>query len=148
MNPKNDSLDKLVSYLCEYAASFLKLASIECRFDVPDYVPKHPLSSEMRHNLFLALKEALNNVAKHSEATEVRLGVKIKDGMLSIRIHDNGRGFEIPKSYLVGNGLQNMEKRVQRVRGQFELKSEPGKGTQILLQCPLPNERRIPLSEK
>jgi signal transduction histidine kinase len=77
VNPKNDSLDSLVSYICHFAAHFFHATPTRCRFDVPAGLPDRPIPTELRNNLFFAVKEALNNVRKHSNATEVILRISV-----------------------------------------------------------------------
>src|SRR4029077_12721668 len=62
VNPRQDTLDGLVSYICQFAQEYLKVAGILCRLDVPASLPPQPLTADVRHNLFLAVKEALNNI--------------------------------------------------------------------------------------
>jgi signal transduction histidine kinase len=135
VNPRNDSVDKLATYICEYAQSFLEASTIQCRFDVPHDLPHSALSSEVRHNVLLTVKEALNNAVKHSQATEILLRLQMKEDGLIIAIEDNGRGFE--PAAASGNGLQNMEKRMRNMGGRFELTGGPGKGTRIQLEIPI-----------
>jgi len=68
VNPRQDTLDGLVSYICQFAQEYLTVAGILCRLDVPGHLPALPLSADVRHNLFLAVKEALNNIVKHAQA--------------------------------------------------------------------------------
>ena len=72
VNPKHDTLDSLVTYLGRFAQTFLSAPEIRCRLDVPLSVPAWALTAEIRHHVFLAFKEALNNVVKHARASEVR----------------------------------------------------------------------------
>lgn len=137
VNPKNDSLDNLVTYICEYAQGFLEASGVQCRFDVPGELPAVPLSSEVRHNVLLVAKEALNNAVKHSRGTEVSVKLRADSSALQIEISDNGRGFEKAATSARGNGLQNMEKRMRNIGGTLELTSAPGKGTVISIQIPL-----------
>jgi ligand-binding sensor domain-containing protein/signal transduction histidine kinase len=134
VNPGNDSLAKLAGYLYEYAGAFLKAASIACRLDTPATLPPISIPSETRHNVFLIVKEALNNAVKYSSASEVWLRLHLERDTLHIRVEDNGKGFCIDDAYLQGNGLQNMQKRAERIGGTFVLCSEPEKGTRIHLQ--------------
>ena len=129
VSPDNDSLDNLALYFYEYAQRFFAPTKIRYRWQVsPPDLPRLPLSAEMRHNLFLVFKEALNNVAKHSGATEVNLSLSFEAEMLSLSIADNGKGFsESPDHF--GNGLQNMRKRIERYGGTFTLKSTSTQGT-------------------
>jgi signal transduction histidine kinase len=136
VNPKNDYLDNLADYIFEYVENFLGLTSIRFRMAIAEDVPHQPLSSVARHNLFLVIKEALNNVVKHSAATEVWVRAKTEQGILTFEIEDNGKGFEPPHDGL-GNGLGNMKKRMKEAGGSFCLKSCCGNGTRIRVSVPL-----------
>jgi signal transduction histidine kinase len=136
VNPKNDFLDNFSDYIFEYVDKFLGMTSIRFRVDVAEGMPHQPLSSAARHNLFLVVKEALNNVVKHSAATEVWVRAKAQNGDLTFEIEDNGKGFARQAAGF-GNGLGNMEKRVKDVGGRFELESFPTMGTRIKISVPL-----------
>jgi len=136
VNPQNDSLKRAGLYIGEFTGRFLATTSIQCRLDIPTDLPDRPVSSETRHNLYLVIKEALHNIAKHSGASEVWLRLRLRETTLCISIEDNGRGFSTSDISIFGNGLGNMRKRVERVGGVFELVTEPGKGTRIELQIP------------
>ncbi|HLP77621.1 MAG TPA: ATP-binding protein, partial [Candidatus Paceibacterota bacterium] len=138
VNPKNDSLDKLASYLCQFAQQFFRLTPICCRFDVGDDIPAYPLTPEIRHDLFLIVKEALNNVVKHSGAREVWLRLHLRDGAFLVKIEDDGRGLspdELQNSDR--NGMRNMRARMAGIGGTFDVQSEPGRGTSIRISFPL-----------
>lgn len=137
IEPKNDLLNKLAAYIAMYAEQFFKAANIRCRLDIPPGLPPQPLSAELRHNLFLAVKEGLNNVAKHSAASEVHIGVALKDSKLEIGIEDNGSGFAMNGSDTLGNGLSNMKHRIEEIGGTFSLESKPAKGTRLHFEVPL-----------
>ncbi|MDB6027065.1 MAG: Two component regulator, sensor protein [Verrucomicrobiales bacterium] len=137
VNPKNDSLPRLSSYICEYAGAFLKIASIPCRFELSGDLPNIPISSEVRHNVLLVVKEALNNVVKYSATTEVWLRLQLRDSTLRIAIEDNGKGFSIADAGSQGNGLSNMQRRIESIHGCFQIVSEPGKGTRLLIEIPI-----------
>jgi signal transduction histidine kinase len=142
VNPRNDSLDHLANYLSQFAEEFLRPSSIRCRLDVPADLPEHPLSTEARHHLFLAVKEALNNVVRHSGASEVWLRMSMNHGELQITVADNGHG--IPASAPDGgghDGLANIRKRIEDLGGRFELESHPASGTSLRLQLPLASPR-------
>ena len=143
VNPRNDSVDKLATYICEYVQGFLEASSIRCRFDVPHDLPHWPLSSEVRHNVLLTVKEALNNAVKHSHCSEISLRLQQDRDRLLIMIEDNGRGFETAMQASTGNGLQNMEKRMRNIGGAFEVTGGPGKGTRIRLEIPANNPGRL-----
>ncbi len=137
VNPKNDSLDHLANYIPQFAEDFFKSTSIRCRLDVPLVVPDHPLDTETRHNLFLAVKEALNNVARHSQASEAWLRLGVETGFFFITIEDNGKGFLVKNGARQGNGLGNMRQRLESLGGRCELASQPGRGTKLTFILPL-----------
>jgi signal transduction histidine kinase len=83
----------------------------------------------------MAVKEALNNALKHSQATEVRIGLGVTDGWMTITIADNGCGFAVSQARGKGNGLDNMKQRLEQIGGRLVLESEPGRGTTIRLEA-------------
>lgn len=137
INPRNDTLPYLIDYISEFAVEFLQAAEIRCRVELPDDLPDRLVSPEARHNLFLVVKQSLNNIACHAHATEVWLRVVANDGRIEIEIKDNGRGF-IPRPNPRANGLRNMRQRMEEIGGQFSVDSKPGEGTRILVVYPLP----------
>lgn len=137
VNPANDSLLSLATYLCQFAEEFFRPTPIRCRLDVPDSLPELPLTSEVRHNLYLAVREALNNIAKHSEATEVWLRIQVHEHVLHIALEDNGRGFSFPAEAFAGDGLGNMRTRLERLGGRFECQTQNGSGTICRISLPL-----------
>jgi signal transduction histidine kinase len=132
VNPRNDTFDGLVTYLGRYAEEFLKLAGLRCRLDLPLDVPAWPVAAKVRHGLFLAFKEALNNVAKHAAASVVRISVRTQDDGFELSITDDGKGFELEQGERAGrNGLANMRSRLAEIGGACLIESELGKGTRI-----------------
>jgi signal transduction histidine kinase len=139
VNPKNDSLAGLVSYLGHFAEEFYRPTEIRLRLDIPPHLPSVPLSAELRHHLFLAFKEAVNNAARHSAATQVQMRVEILADQAVIRVEDNGRGFDTQTGSPQGNGLANMKRRLEQIGGRAELKSAFGRGTTVTFHAPLKN---------
>jgi signal transduction histidine kinase/ligand-binding sensor domain-containing protein len=137
VNPGNDSLAHLIDYSAQFALDYLRLANIRCRLDLPETPPHHTFSTDVRHDVFLVIKEAVHNVVKHSQATEVWLRIAIEPDRLRVTIQDNGFGFDPIARSDAGNGLNNMEKRIQEIGGQYHLKSEAGEGTTIIFSTPL-----------
>ncbi|MEI6714506.1 MAG: histidine kinase [Verrucomicrobiota bacterium] len=136
INPSNDNLEHLVSYLCEFTEDYLKLAKIRFRMEAPRAMPDAPLTSSQRHHLFLAAKEALHNIVKHAEATEVWLRFALIGNRLSVRIEDNGKG--LPAN--VANdehGSANMKTRMAQIGGSYERSSGSVQGTTVELSIPL-----------
>ena len=139
-NPRNDTLDNLVAYLREHAASQFENTAIQPRVEFPASSPEGRVSATFRRNLLLVLKESLTNIIKHAEASEVFVQLEIAGPNLVLRIQDNGCGFEPSKRNGAGNGLGNMQKRVRDLGGEFSLASALGQGTQIEASVPL-NQR-------
>ena len=146
VNPKHDTLDSLVSYLEQFAQDFLAMAGVRCRLDMPLELPDWRLTTEVRHNLFLAFKEALNNVAKHAAASEVHVCLALKPGAFELSVEDNGRGLEPGATrnktdrFASGNGLKNMVRRLAAIGGRCDIRSQPGQGTKVLFVVPFKSE--------
>jgi ligand-binding sensor domain-containing protein/signal transduction histidine kinase len=139
-NPADTTLRGLIGHIADRAEQLLGAAGIRCRFDVPAEFPSRPLDAEVRRNLFLAAKEALNNIARHAGASEAHVRAALADSTLTLAIEDNGRGFN-PQQPPAGHGLTNMRRRVQEGGGEFRLESEPGRGTRIRIQVKLREEK-------
>ncbi len=135
MNPKHDSLESLVSYSCLYADRLLKLANITCLLKGAINLPDRTVSSVHRHEFFLAFKEAITNVVRHSGATDVRLSVRLIGDRLRLSIADNGRG--LPTGVFTGDGLVNMRARLEKMGGRFAITSQQGRGTTVRFYIPL-----------
>lgn len=133
VNPHNDTLPYLIDYIGQSAVAFLHAADIRCRADLPASPPERTISAEARHNLFLVVKEALNNVVRHAHATEVQLQATVTDESLRLAIKDDGKGFEQAPDNSTADGLRNMGQRMQEIGGQFSVESKPGAGTRISL---------------
>jgi signal transduction histidine kinase/ligand-binding sensor domain-containing protein len=145
-NPRHDTLPHLMDYLSQYATRFLKAAGIRCRVDFPDKFPPQSMPPEIRHNLFLTVKEALNNAARHSEATEIWLRASFTETSLTIVIEDNGKGFADVSNALDADGLGNMRQRMEEAGGRFQLESKAGSGTRIILTLMFPLKITSPSS--
>jgi signal transduction histidine kinase len=137
MNPTHDSLASMVSYFSLYAERFLGLANIAWHLEGPDESSDCAMDSRHRHQLFLAFKESLTNVVRHSGATEVRLGFRVDQGQVRLTIADNGRGLPTDARTDEMNGVANMRDRIEKLGGRFELSSQPGRGTVLRLSVPL-----------
>jgi signal transduction histidine kinase len=140
-NPKNDNLPRFAEYICRFCDECFEYSAIRCWQEVPTNLPNLPLRADVRHNVFSALKEAFNNVLKHSGATEVSLRLERLDSEVRLTVKDNGRGF-VPGTTAVGeDGLGNMRARLAECGGRMELHSAPGQGTIVRLRFPLPGEK-------
>ena len=139
VNPRNDTLADLVNYLCRYAEDYFEGTLVRCVFDLPAEMPDYGLPTEVRHQVFLAAKEALTNVLKHARARRVRMQLAFAGNEFQIIIEDDGTGFDPaapPQRAGGGNGLENMKERLRSVGGHVEWASAPGQGTRIVFQAP------------
>lgn len=137
VNSQNDNLEDFSIYVCKYAQTFLESTAIRFRFDVAPELPDRTLSQLVRRDLFLAIKEALNNAAKHSKATELTVRIELKGGRLNVVVADNGSGFDLARTRHDGKGLANMKQRMAEIGGDCEITSRPGEGCQVRFQVPL-----------
>jgi signal transduction histidine kinase len=135
VDPARDTLASMVRYLASYAEEYLTAMKIACRVQIPNSFEDQSVSGQVRHHLFLATKEALNNSVRHGSATEVGFRVRVEDEQLFILITDNGSGFD-PSGPSRGHGLSNLRERLEQIQGRCELESSPGKGTSVSLQVP------------
>lgn len=136
VNPRNDTVQDLLDYAGQYAVDFLRAAGIRCRVDFPESPPARALPADMRHSLFLAVKEALHNVVKHAQATEVWLRVRVTDTALQWAIEDNGRGIGPTAETALADGRRNMRERLAALGGHCSWEARPAGGTRILLDLP------------
>jgi signal transduction histidine kinase len=145
VNPANDSLDELSTYMGEFYQDLFACSAIGARLDMAPEIPRYPLTAEERSNLFLAAKEAMNNILKHSGATEAWLRIGMSGEEFHVSIEDNGHGFDPnnPRSRK-GNGLANMKSRLQKSGGTIEIASEPGKGTSVRIAIRFNGRTRLP----
>ena len=133
VRPGSDTLQSLVDYITHFAGELFEGGPTRCRLDVPDELPVQPLPPDVRHNIFLIVKEALTNILKHAGAAEVHLQIKVTPQTLEIVIADNGKGFETNAAVTdgQGNGLGNMKRRAEAVGGKLSLTSAPGQGARM-----------------
>lgn len=135
LNEKNDTLDDLVAYTRSYAVNYLSQHGIDCTARFPANTPGMFVSGEFRRNVFLAVKEGLHNVIKHSKATEVILSLAVTD-KLFIEIKDNGTGFNADTVRPYSNGLTNIRTRMKNIGGNAVIRTD--NGVQLQLMIPLP----------
>ncbi|MFC0773178.1 sensor histidine kinase [Terrimonas alba] len=134
MNSGNDTIDNLVSYIRSYAIEYFENTPIICKITTPDQIEPTELTGDKRRNLFLCVKETLNNVLKHSKASELKIDFTI-DRDLIIQITDNGVGIDRQKIRQFGNGLKNIAKRMESIGGSYQIENTVG--TTTILKLPL-----------
>ena len=137
VNPSNDTLEGLANYACKYAQEYFALAGVSFRSELPTRLPPTPIPPEVRHNVFLAFKEAVNNVVKHAQATEARVKLQLVPGRFILTIADNGRGVGDISSKTLRNGMKNMRQRLADVQGEFDIAPGANGGTVVTLTVPL-----------
>jgi signal transduction histidine kinase/ligand-binding sensor domain-containing protein len=144
VNPRHDTLESLVTYLEKYTVDFVGTAGVGCRIEAPFETIAWSPNAEVRHNLFLCLKEALTNIVRHSGATMVVLTIRTDGGEFFMQIADNGKGLALDARGRDassraggGNGLINLRARMARLGGSFEITSSPEKGCSVTLRLPL-----------
>jgi signal transduction histidine kinase len=152
VDPQHDTLNGLMDYASAYTEDYLRLAGIRCRMDLPSALPLVQVAAESRYNLFLALKEALNNIVKHAHASEVWLRLRLAPGRFTLVLEDNGQGLataspssnnpggnaESGERLYSGHGLGNLEQRLAAIGGSCAVRSAPGQGTRIEMTIHLP----------
>ncbi len=141
VRPGSDTLQSLVDYITHFAGELFEGGPTRCRLDVPDELPDRPLPPDVRHNIFLIVKEALTNILKHAGASEVQLQIKVTPQNLEIVIADNGKGFDPNASATAGrrNGLDNMHRRAAAVGGKLTLGNSPGAGVRVEFSVGFPD---------
>jgi ligand-binding sensor domain-containing protein/two-component sensor histidine kinase len=135
INPKRDHLLDLIQRMRRVASEVLAGGKIECEFSAPDTDRDLRLGVDVRRNVLLIFKEAINNVARHSACSSIDIELQVEKSWLVLVIKDNGKGFD-PGAMSEGNGLVNMKRRADHLGGAFQVTSSEGKGTEIRLKVP------------
>jgi signal transduction histidine kinase len=143
INPQHDSIASSASYYAYFAQPFLNAAGIACRLEIAEHFSEHSLDPGLRHGVFLAFKEALNNIVRHSGATEVTIKIFTAKEHLIIAIADNGRGMNTVKGQPGSShdGLKGMHERLALLGGSCSVASQPGLGATVEFRIPLPELR-------
>ena len=136
INPENDSFDRVFDRMSTFACQILQDREILCTIhNEVDMTKPFKISMEQRQNVYLIFKEAVNNIAKHSDATKANITMKREKEGIRLTIEDNGKGFNIANHY-DGNGLKNYRRRAEESFIEFDIKSEKSKGTVISMLIP------------
>lgn len=145
LNPRLDTLQDFADYICDYAHKYLEPSAIECVFEVEPEMPTVEADLPLRRSLLMAIKETLNNVVKHSGATQLELKIRWQRQLVIVVIRDNGKGFD-PAIIKPGrNGLGNLSRRMRELGGNCQISSQPGNGCCIEFSIPLKRPRRFML---
>lgn len=141
VNSQHDMLNDFAIQVCKHAQRFLESTNIRYRFDVDYELPPKRLTQLARRNLFLAVKEAVNNAVKHSHATELTVRIKLEGSVLVVIVEDNGIGFDAQHINDDRNGLANMTRRMEEIGGVAEIITRSGHGSKICLKASLKASR-------
>jgi signal transduction histidine kinase len=136
MNTRNESLSSMAGYVAAYAEEFLAKTNIVCRIEAPASYPEKAVTAEVRNNVFSSVKEALNNAVRHAKPNRILVKLAVVADTLEIHIQDDGVGFA-PATVKRGDGLDNLELRMQKVGGACRVHSFTPGGTTVILQLPL-----------
>jgi signal transduction histidine kinase/streptogramin lyase len=139
LNPENDTFENLLYYLREQISVCLEPFELNYEIDFPQKVPPIKLSNLQRRNIFLVVKESLNNALKYAKAKNLRFTVSIIDSYIRFSIVDDGQGFDLTNIRRGANGLINMKKRMKDINGLFKIESDHN-GTRINIEFQLPND--------
>ncbi len=134
MNSGNDTVDNLISYIRSYALEYFDGTPINCKVITPENIPDKELTGDKRRNVFLSIKETLNNALKHSSGTDIKILIEANH-VLRIIISDNGKGIDMENLRQFGNGLKNIGRRMESIGGTFKI--ENNNGTVTTLELPL-----------
>jgi len=120
----------MVNRMRAFAVEILEAKQCSVQFNAGENIVSYQPGMEQRKNLYLIFKETINNAARHSGCKNVRVDFYSSGNYLHLRIADDGKGF-IPSVKSQGNGLINLHKRAQELKGKLNISSEPGKGTTV-----------------
>ena len=136
VDPANDTLDHLADHLARLAEDMFQGSPVRCRVEIPHVLPARTVTSDLRHHLSLAVKEALHNILQHAGPCEASLTLAINGDWIEVVAADSGRGFDhsVPST---GHGRGNLPHRMEALGGTCGLEGTPGRGTRVVLRCPL-----------
>jgi signal transduction histidine kinase/ligand-binding sensor domain-containing protein len=134
LNPRNDSLESMAAYIREYALKYFEALDITILFNYPEYYPSIPLGEELRRNLFVVMKETFHNIAKHASCSNIKIHINCYHNKIAIHVTDDGKGFDLSNRRAFGNGLVNMQARIQQIGGRYTILSSPGTGTTTTIE--------------
>ncbi len=139
VNPRNDTISQFISYVVNDVEEFARAGDLTLKLDVPDEMPAdRPLPTQVRLHFCLAIREILQNVLRHAQATHIDFSIHLTDMTMTVIVHDNGVGFsQDSKLAPEQDGLDNMRSRVAEVDGRVVFESHPGIGTRVTLTVPL-----------
>jgi len=132
IQPQNDTLNNIIARMISFASEILEARKISLYYNIENDIKHLHLGLAVRYDFYIIFKEAINNLAKYSEATEAHITLEYSSPYLVLIIRDNGKGFDV-QTVKNGNGLRNMQNRAKKMDAKYELHTAPGNGTKIIL---------------
>jgi ligand-binding sensor domain-containing protein/signal transduction histidine kinase len=142
VNPKRDSLRDLARRMRGFASEVFSSRNIEFRFHTLGLEQDLKLGPDLRRDVYLIFKEAVNNIVRHAACARAEIELRLDGNFLALRVRDEGQGFD-PERVREGNGLESMARRAKALGGALDTLSQPGQGTTITLRVPAPRRSRI-----
>lgn len=130
INPKNDDLGSIIARMRRYASELFDAKHINYQIIMPENLEDVKMTMEQRRDVYLIFKEAINNLLKYAECTQVNIKIIIENRKFNLVITDNGKGFDSTKP-TARNGIKNMKNRAEKLKGKFLLDSKEGQGTKV-----------------
>ncbi len=137
LNSENDTLHGLINFIHDYSMNLSKISGLSNDLNLPIVISDLNISAAFRRNIFLVVKESLNNIVRHAEATHFAIEIQLTPSNIHILIRDNGKGFNVLKLSRTGDGITNMNKRLRTIAGTCQINSSPGNGTTIIINAPI-----------
>jgi two-component sensor histidine kinase len=134
-NIENDNLENLLYYIQFQITKLFEHSGIKLRTSIPDIIVDAAISSQVRRDIYLVIKELAHNSIKHSEAQNVEVAITIDKHFLTMCIQDDGIGFDQEKVQIDSMGLENIQLRIKRLKGSLIWSIE--NGTKVLLKIPM-----------
>ncbi len=138
VDPRKDTLRSLASYLAGFVEEYASIVGLNCQIEIQHGLPNLALGPDVRHNLFLAVKEAVHNAARHAAPAMIGFRVAVRGMQLVITIADDGRGFPKKGAPDAGHGLENLRERLVSVHGFCDVRARPKGGTLVQFCLLLP----------
>ena len=133
ISPKPETISQFVLKVRENFTHLFKEKNIAFSINDQDLINSIHLPALKKHNLYLIIKEALNNIIKYANASIVKINISSANKTLLVKISDNGSGFDFQKAKNKGHGLRNMKERSEEINAEFKVDSTLGKGTNIIV---------------
>jgi signal transduction histidine kinase len=137
INPKRDRVGDLLQRMRRFASDTFTGKDIDLSFIAPDIGRELALAADLRREVLLIFKEAVNNIVRHARCHRVDIDVCIERDWLVLHVADDGQGLSTSNGLDEGHGLLSMQDRAVRLAGRLEVDSVPGRGTRLVLRVPL-----------